>query len=101
MTVATNYHNKGELEMAFNLQTFQKMMTVVQAATTEAASVAGQWGSGDHLGAVTTAVQTAGAIAQSATTNPQQQQEATAAAQLATTLMPAIFAFASLFAKKV
>lgn len=86
--------------MAFNLQTFQKMMTVVQAATTEAASVAGQWGSGDHLGAVTTAVQTAGAIAQSATTNPQQQQEATVATQLATTLMPAIFAFASLFAKK-
>jgi len=29
--------------MAFNLQTFQKMMSVVQAATTEAATVAGQW----------------------------------------------------------
>ena len=86
--------------MAFNLQTFQKMMSVVQAATTEAAAVAGQWGSGDHVGAVTTAVQTAGAIAQSAAGNPQQQLEATAATQLATTLMPAIFAFASLFAKK-
>ena len=86
--------------MAFNLQTFQKMMAVVQSATTEAASVAGQWGSGDHLGAVTSAVQTAGAIAQSVTANSQQQQEAAAATQLATTLMPAIFAFASLFAKK-
>jgi len=86
--------------MAFNLQTFQKMMSVVQAATTEAATVAGQWGSGDHLGAVTAAVQTAGAIAQSATTNPQ-QQEATVATQLATTLMPVIFGFASLFAKKL
>jgi len=81
--------------MAFNLQTFQKMMSVVQAATTEAATVAGQWGSGDHLGAVTAAV------AQSATTNPQQQQEATVATQLATTLMPVIFGFASLFAKKL
>lgn len=87
--------------MAFNLQTFQKLMGVVQAATTEAAAVAGQWGSGDHQGAVTAAVQTAGAIAQAATANPQQQQEATAATQLATALMPAIFAFASLFAKKL
>jgi hypothetical protein len=86
--------------MAFNLQTFQKMMAVVQSATAEAATVSGQWGSGDHLGAVTAAVQTAGAIAQSATTNAQQQQEATAATQLAITVMPAIFAFASLFAKK-
>jgi hypothetical protein len=86
--------------MSFNLQTFQKIMAVAQAATTEAATVAGQWGSGDHIGAVTSAVQTAGAIAQSATTNPQQQQEAMVATQLATTLMPAIFAFASLFAKK-
>jgi hypothetical protein len=86
--------------MAFNLQTFQKLMAVVQAATTEAASVTGQWGSGDHQGAVTTAVQTAGAIAASVTTNPQQQQEATTATQLATALMPTIFAFASLFAKK-
>ncbi len=86
--------------MSFNLQTFEKMMAVVHAASTEAASVAGQWGSGDHLGAVTTAVQTAGAIAQSATSSPQQQQEAVAATQLATALMPAIFAFASLFAKK-
>ena len=81
--------------MAFNLQTFQKLMGVVQAATTEAAGFAGQWGSGDHQGAVTTAVQTAGAIAQAATSNPQQQQEATAATQLATALMPAIFAFAA------
>lgn len=86
--------------MAFNLQTFQKLMAVAQAATAEAGSVAGQWGSGDHQGAVATAVQTAGAIAQSATNNPQQQQEATAATQLATALLPAIFAFASLFAKK-
>ena len=86
--------------MAFNLQTFQKIMGVVQAATSEAASVAGQWGSGDHVGAVTAAVQTAGAIAQSATSNPLQQQEATAATQLATSLMPAIFGFAALFAKK-
>jgi len=86
--------------MSFNLQTFQKLMSVMQAATTEAATVAGQWGSGDHQGAVTSAVQTAGAIAASATTNPQQQQEATAATQLATALMPAIFAFASLFARK-
>jgi len=86
--------------MAFNLQTFQKMLAVVQTASMEAGSVAGQWGSGDHVGAVTAAVQTAGAIAQSVTTNPQQQQEASAATQLATTLMPAIFAFASLFAKK-
>ena len=87
--------------MAFNLQTFEKMMSVVEAATTEAATVAGQWGSGDHLGAVTAAVQTAGAIAHSATSNPQQQQEAAVATQLATTVMPAIFAFASLFAKKL
>ena len=86
--------------MAFNLQTFQKMMAVAQTATTEAASVAGQWGSGDHVGAVTAAVQTAGAIAQASTKDPQAQQEAVAATQLATTLMPAIFAFASLFAKK-
>ncbi len=86
--------------MAFNLQTFQKIMAVVQTATTEAATVAGQWGSGDHVGAVTAAVQTAGAIAESATSNPQQQQEASSATQLATALMPAIFAFASLFAKK-
>jgi glucose-6-phosphate-specific signal transduction histidine kinase len=86
--------------MAFNLQTFQKLMAVVQAATSEAASVAGQWGSGDHQGAVTTAVQTAGAIAQSATSNPQQQQEASSATQLASALLPTIFAFASLFAKK-
>ena len=86
--------------MAFNLQTFEKIMGVVQAATTEAASVAGQWGSGDHVGAVTAAVQTAGAIAQSVTGNQQLQQEASAATQLATSLMPAIFAFASLFAKK-
>jgi hypothetical protein len=86
--------------MAFNLQTFQKLMAVVQTATTEAASVAGQWGSGDHVGAVTAAVQTAGAIAQSVTTNPQQQQEASTATQLATSLMPTIFAFASLFAAK-
>jgi len=86
--------------MAFNLQTFQKILGVVQAASTEAASVAGQWGSGDHVGAVTAAVQTAGAIAQSVTTNQQQQQEAATATQLATSLMPAIFAFASLFAKK-
>lgn len=86
--------------MAFNLQTFEKIMAVVQSATTEAASVAGQWGSGDHVGAVTAAVQTAGAIAQSVTSNQQQQQEASAATQLATTLMPTIFAFASLFAKK-
>jgi hypothetical protein len=86
--------------MSFNLQTFEKLMSVVQAATTEAAAVAGQWGSGDHQGAVTSAVQTAGAIAASATTNPQQQQEATVATQLATSIMPAIFAFAALFAKK-
>ena len=86
--------------MAFNLQTFQKMLAVVQTASTEAAAVAGQWGSGDHVGAVSAAVQTAGEIAQSVTTNPQQQQEASVATQLATTLMPAIFAFASLFAKK-
>jgi len=86
--------------MAFNLQTFQKILGVVQTASTEAASVVGQWGSGDHVGAVTAAVQTAGAIAQSVTANQQQQQEASAATQLATTLMPAIFAFASLFAKK-
>jgi len=86
--------------MAFNLQTFQKIMAVAQTAATEAASVAGQWGSGDHVGAVSVAVQTAGAIAQASTNNPQQQQEATAATQLATTLMPAIFAFASLYAKK-
>jgi len=86
--------------MAFNLQTFQKMLAVVQTASTEAGVVAGQWGSGDHVGAVTAAVQTAGAIAQSVTPNPQQQQEAAAATQLATTLMPAMFAFASLFAKK-
>lgn len=86
--------------MAFNLQTFQKMLAVVQTASTEAATVAGQWGSGDHVGAVSAAVQTAGAIAQGVATNPQQQQEASAATQLATTLMPAIFAFASLFAKK-
>ncbi len=86
--------------MAFNLQTFQKIMAVMQSATAEAAAVAGQWGSGDHVGAVTAAVQTAGAIAESASGNPQQQQEASAATQLATALMPAIFAFASLFAKK-
>jgi hypothetical protein len=86
--------------MAFNLQTFEKIMAVVQSATTETASVAGQWGSGDHVGAVTAAVQTAGAIAQSVTGNQQQQQEASAATQLATALMPAIFAFASLFARK-
>lgn len=86
--------------MAFNLQTFQKIMALMQTATTEAAAVAGQWGSGDHVGAVTAAVQTAGAIAESASSNPQQQQEAGAATQLATVLMPAIFAFASLFAKK-
>lgn len=86
--------------MAFNLQTFQKLMSVVQTATTEAAGVAGQWGSGDHVGAVTAAVQTAGAIAQSVTTNAQQQQEASAATQLATSLMPTIFAFAGLFAAK-
>ena len=86
--------------MSFNLQTFQKIMAVAQAASAEAGAVAGQWGSGDHLGAVATAVQTAGAIAQSATNNPQQQQEAGAATQLATALLPAIFAFASLFAKK-
>jgi len=86
--------------MSFNLQTFQKLMAVMQTATTEAATVAGQWGSGDHQGAVTSAVQTAGAIAASATTNPQQQQEATAATQLATAIMPAIFAFAGLFARK-
>ena len=86
--------------MAFNLQTFQKIMAVAQTATTEAASVAGQWGSGDHVGAVTAAVQTAGAIAQSSTNDQQKQQEAAAATQLATTLMPAIFAFAALFAKK-
>ena len=88
--------------MAFNLQTFQKMMGVVQAATTEAASVAGQWGSGDHVGAVTAAVQTAGAIAQSA-----HHQSPTAAGSYALQpswqplSMPAIFAFASLFAKKL
>ena len=35
--------------MAFNLQTFQKILAVVQTASTEAASVAGQWGSGDHV----------------------------------------------------
>ncbi len=87
--------------MAFNLQTFQKMMAVVQSAAAEAATLTGQWGSGDHLGAVTATVQTAGAIAQSVTTNPQQQQEATAATQLATTMIPTIFAFASLFAKKI
>lgn len=86
--------------MSFNLQTFEKMMNVVEAATAEAATVAGQWGSGDHLGAVTAAVQTAGAIAQSVTKDPQQQQQATAATSLATSVMPAIFAFASLFAKK-
>ena len=86
--------------MAFNLQTFEKIMAVVQAASTEASTVAGQWGSGDHVGAVTAAVQTAGAIAQSVTSNQQQQQEASAATQLATAIMPAIFAFASLFAKK-
>jgi hypothetical protein len=86
--------------MAFNLQTFQKIMAVVQTATAEAATVTGQWGSGDHVGAVTAAVQTAGAIAESASGNPQQQQEASAATQLATALMPAIFAFASMFAKK-
>jgi hypothetical protein len=86
--------------MAFNLETFQKIMAVAQAATTEAAAIAGEWGSGDHLGAVTTAVQTAGAVAQSVSSDPQQQQEASAATQLATSLMPVIFAFASLFAKK-
>jgi len=86
--------------MAFNLQTFQKIMAVAQTASTEAASVTGQWGSGDHVGAVTAAVQTAGAIAQASTKDTQSQQEAAAATQLATTLMPAIFAFASLFAKK-
>ncbi|HUK73903.1 MAG TPA: hypothetical protein VLV47_00345 [Candidatus Bathyarchaeia archaeon] len=86
--------------MAFNLPTFQKMLAVVQTASTEAATVAGQWGSGDHIGAVSAAVQTAGALAQSVTSNPQQQQEASAATQLATSLMPAIFAFAGLFAKK-
>jgi len=87
--------------MSFNLQTFEKMMAVVESATAEAASVAGQWGSGDHLGAVTAAVQTAGSIAQSVSPSPQQQQEATVATQLATSIMPAIFAFASLFARKV
>jgi len=86
--------------MAFNLQTFQKILAVVQTASTEAATVAGQWGSGDHVAAVSAAVQTAGAIAQSVTNNQQQQQEALAATQLATSVMPAIFAFASLFAKK-
>jgi len=86
--------------MAFNLQTFQKIMAVVQTASTEAASVAGQWGSGDHVAAVNTAVQTAGALAQSVTSNQQDQQEAVAATQLATSIMPAIFAFAALFAKK-
>ena len=86
--------------MAFNLQTFEKIMAVAQMASNEAATVAGQWGSGDHVGAVTAAVQTAGAIAQSATSDVKQQQEASAATQLATTLLPAIFAFASLFAKK-
>jgi hypothetical protein len=86
--------------MAFNLQTFQKILAVVQTTATEAASVAGQWGSGDHVAAVTAAVQTAGALAQSVTSNQQQQQEASAATQLATSVMPAIFAFASLFTKK-
>jgi hypothetical protein len=86
--------------MAFNLQTFEKILAVVQTASTEAAAVAGQWGSGDHVGAVTAAVQTAGALAQSVTVNQQQQQEASAATQLATSVMPAIFAFASLFVKK-
>jgi hypothetical protein len=86
--------------MAFNLQTFQKIMAVVQTASTEAASVAGQGGSGDHVAAVSAAVQTAGALAQSATTNQQEQQEAAAATQLATGLLPSIFAFAAVFAKK-
>jgi hypothetical protein len=83
--------------MAFNLATFQKLMALTQTATTEAAAVAGAWGSGDHVAAVTSAVQTAGAIALSSTSDPQQQAQASAATQLATALIPAFFAFASLF----
>lgn len=87
--------------MAFNLATFQQIMGVAQAAITEAGSVTSEWGGGDHVGAVNTAIQTAGAVAASVTTNPQSQQEAVQATQLATTLVPIIMSFASLFAKKV
>lgn len=86
--------------MPFNLETFQKLMTVAQVSAQEAGAVAAQWGSGDHVGAVTTAVTTAGAMAKAATSDPTKQAEADAATQLATTLLPSIFAFASLFAKK-
>jgi len=51
-------------------------------------------GCGQHRGA------DRGRLAQSVTSNQQDQQEAVAATQLATSIMPAIFAFAALFAKK-
>lgn len=86
--------------MSFSLATFQKLMSLTQAATQEASSVVDEWGGGDHVGAVQTAVQTAGAIAQSSTTDTQVQQEAAGATQLAVTLLPLIFSFASFFAKK-
>jgi hypothetical protein len=85
--------------MAFNLQTFEKILGVAQVATQEAATIVSDWGSGDHVGAVATAVQTAGAIAQSSTTDTQSQAEASVATQLAIAVLPAIFAFAQLFAK--
>jgi hypothetical protein len=86
--------------MNFNLATFQNLLKVAESAAQEIAPAVGQWGSGDHLGAVTSAVQTAGVIAQSATSDLQVQAEAKAATALATTLLPIIFSFASLFAKK-
>jgi len=83
--------------MAFNLANFQKLLGVAVTAASQTANIVSEWGSGDHINAVQTAVATAGAFAQSATSNPQTQQEAAAAAQVANALVPIFFEFGSMF----
>lgn len=80
-----------------NLQTFQKVLALAQGAITEAGQVSAQWGGGDHIGAVQSILQTAGAIAASVTNDPTKQAEATAATTLAVNLAPLLLSFASLF----
>jgi hypothetical protein len=88
---------QGGKVVSFNLQTFQKVLALTQGVIQETGIVTAQWGGGDHVGAVQSALQTAGAVAQSVTADPTKQAEAAAATQLASALLPAIFAFASLF----